>query len=208
MVGKVVEYCPVCTFPFEYCEFSTQYEKCKLVPNRPDSAPAVDDDEDVKADAPAVNEKKPPVSAAVAGDSDDDLNVDDLVNDLDDPQPAESKSASAVSGGAGKKKKGAAVPGEVLIYRVSRTKKKNVTYVKGLEAHDDKVKTKDAVKTFKTKFACGAALQKSEDGLEEMIVVQGDVQVEMAEFLVKKYKIPEEVIFLYDPKTKSKTPAF
>jgi density-regulated protein DRP1 len=212
MPGKVVEYCPSCTFPFEYCEYSSDYSKCKLVPNRPDAHladDAKDNDEEV-APAPKPSKQSNKKKPAKPADSDDDLNVDDLVEDLDgDVQiPAEAKAPAEEKKSGGKKKKAAAVPGEILIYRVARTKKKNVTYLKGLEAHEELVKVKDAVKAFKTKFACGAALQKSEDGLEELIVIQGDVQIELAEFLVKKYKVPEDVIFYFDPKSKAKDRAF
>jgi density-regulated protein DRP1 len=181
MTSKVIEYCSVCSFPFEYCEYSSNFKKCISVngPGRYASAPqeSVSDSKE--------KEKKEEENKASNAEIDDEFGDLDISDAEDDSNPVHS---------AGGKN-------EIIISRVPRTKKKNITYVKGLEAH---IKLKDAVKTFKTKFACGSAVQKSEDGLQEVVVIQGDVQYDLAEYLQTKYKIPGELIFFYDPKTKSK----
>jgi len=150
----IVEYCTVCTLPFEYCEYTPTYQQC-LASRAMDSKDYVPSEDQVAEDAEEVEENK--------------------------------------SGS-----------GDILITRVSRTKKKSITYVKGLEHF---MKLKDAVPAFKKKFACGSAVQKQPDS-SEIIVIQGDVQDDLADFLKDKYEIPEDRIFFYDAKSKSKQPAF
>jgi density-regulated protein DRP1 len=93
---------------------------------------------------------------------------------------------------------------EVLLYSSVRGRKKAVTCVEGLEKHG--VKLKEATKKFKSKFACGSSVSEKADGTE-MIIIQGDCMYDLPEYLVQTFSIPEDCIFNYDPKTKSKEPA-
>ncbi|KAJ3357389.1 Translation machinery-associated protein 22 [Entophlyctis luteolus] len=82
----------------------------------------------------------------------------------------------------------------VTIKRIERTKRKCVIVVAGMEAFD--VDLKKAAKLFATKFACGSSVTKNAAGVEE-IVVQGDVQDDIYELILKTYKaIPDESVVM------------
>ncbi|KAJ3471003.1 hypothetical protein MRS44_001102 [Fusarium solani] len=90
----------------------------------------------------------------------------------------------------------------VTIKRIERNKKKFVTAVIGLEAFG--LELKKVAKDLGKKFATGSSVTKLPGGGEE-IVVQGDVSVELEEFLMEKYKeIPEDHIELVEDKKKKK----
>ncbi|RFN52681.1 translation machinery-associated protein 22 [Fusarium flagelliforme] len=90
----------------------------------------------------------------------------------------------------------------VTIKRIERNKKKFVTAVIGLEAFD--LELKKVAKDLGKKFATGASVTKLPGGGDE-IVVQGDVSIELEEFLLEKYKqIPKDHIELVEDKKKKK----
>ncbi|KAM0273126.1 hypothetical protein ACHAPA_001857, partial [Fusarium lateritium] len=90
----------------------------------------------------------------------------------------------------------------ITIKRIERNKKKYVTAVIGLESFD--LELKKVAKDLGKKFATGSSVTKVPSGGEE-IVVQGDVSVELEEFLLEKYKqIPEDHIELVEDKKKKK----
>ncbi|WAO83540.1 Translation machinery-associated protein 22 [Fusarium falciforme] len=90
----------------------------------------------------------------------------------------------------------------VTIKRIERNKKKFVTAVIGLEAFG--LELKKVAKDLGKKFATGSSVTKLPGGGEE-IVVQGDVSMELEEFLIEKYKeIPEDHIELVEDKKKKK----
>ncbi|KAJ3394901.1 Translation machinery-associated protein 22 [Entophlyctis sp. JEL0112] len=92
------------------------------------------------------------------------------------------------------KKKQARAEARVTIKRIERTKRKCVIVVAGMEAFD--VDLKKAAKLFATKFACGSSVTKNAAGVEE-IVVQGDVQDDIYELILKTYKaIPDESVVM------------
>jgi density-regulated protein DRP1 len=75
---------------------------------------------------------------------------------------------------------------KVTVSNQSRTKKKSVTTVVGLEKFD--VKLVDAAKIFRQKFACGASVV---DGpLEgEEIQIQGEVVSELVQLMKDKWNV-------------------
>lgn len=108
----------------------------------------------------------------------------------------------------------------VTIKRIERNKKKFVTAVIGLEAFGLELKKVSlrtlshmsslcaeplqVAKDLGKKFATGSSVTKLPGGGEE-IVVQGDVSMELEEFLIEKYKeIPEDHIELVEDKKKKK----
>lgn len=93
--------------------------------------------------------------------------------------------------------------GEVLISTAMRGKKKFLTVVQGLEKFGHKLK--DVAKTFRNKFASSSSVTANKQG-EDVVIVQGDLQFEVIEFLNEKMNIPEENMFYIDSKTKKKEP--
>jgi density-regulated protein len=111
--------------------------------------------------------------------------------------------------GKKKKKKKAAAPKNkaiasiddcrVIIARIQRQKRKYVTSVVGLETVPD-LKIKEAAKAFGKKFSSGASVCDTATGGKE-VVIQGDVQDELAPLLINKFAVPKEKIFFLEDKT-------
>ena len=173
--GQHVAYCPRCTFPPELC--------CM---NGYDEIPP-----------------EPPAGGAAGG---------------GEGGAAEAAAAGAEESGKKRKKKkirGAKKPKgtpsapigkqEIVLTRVSRTKRKFTTNVAGTDAFG--LKLKDMSKAFGKKFACGCSTVKKADGTKE-IVVQGDVVFELGELLTTVYSIPEEKIFAIQTKGGKKKPLY
>lgn len=200
MQVRKVLYCPECSLPPEYCEFGPCFERCKvwLVQNCPDLYPELAEDEELKKQVEALKlaeGKKGRGGALKAGEdvSDEDEELEEEEEEDEEGEEEEEEKQDSVNK-------------DVLIWAVARTKRKNVTIVKGIEKHG--LKLKDVLKPLKNKFACGCSIHKPEDkSAQEAILIQGDVEYDLPEFLVKKFKIPKNKIFIYDPKTKSKEPA-
>jgi density-regulated protein DRP1 len=91
--------------------------------------------------------------------------------------------ASGAAAGAGAKSAGRkpGPMGTVLITKQTRTKKKSLTCVSGLDEFG--VKLKDLAKLLGKKFACGAAVVEGAVPGSEEIAIQGDFQEELAEFI-------------------------
>jgi len=89
---------------------------------------------------------------------------------------------------------------KVIIKRVERNKRKFVTSVQGLEAFG--LDLKKTAKAMATKFATGSSVTKVPGGGEE-ITVQGDVSVEIEEYLLENYaEVPEDNIEMVEEKRK------
>lgn len=89
---------------------------------------------------------------------------------------------------------------KVIIKRVERNKRKFVTSVQGLEAFG--LDLKKTAKAMATKFATGSSVTKVPGGGEE-ITVQGDVSVEIEEYLLENYtEVPEDNIEMVEEKKK------
>lgn len=161
--GKTVIYCGVCSYPFEFCEYSTTFEQCKLwwVTHHP----------------------------AYLADMLESLGLDDI----DDAKSKVSK--RAMQAARKKERKKESVKRAVLITRAQRNKRKYITVVSGLETLE--ITLKEAAKYLGKKFACGSAVSKTPEGGKE-IVIQGDVSYDVAEALNKKYKVPAQVMFLFE----------
>ncbi|GMH41430.1 hypothetical protein BSKO_09340 [Bryopsis sp. KO-2023] len=84
-------------------------------------------------------------------------------------------------GGKVKKKK----KQEIVMEISTRSKKKSVTTVTGLEGFG--IKLAEASKIFGKKFASGASVVKLPSGGEQLDI-QGDVSYDLPDFLLKKYK--------------------
>jgi len=90
---------------------------------------------------------------------------------------------------------------KVTIKRIERNKRKYVTAVSGLEAFG--LDLKKVAKEFGKKFATGSSVTKVPGGSEE-ITVQGDVSVEIEEYVLETWKdlIPEDNVEIVEDKKK------
>ncbi|KAJ4325440.1 Translation machinery-associated protein 22 [Fusarium piperis] len=178
--GRHVTYCGVCTLPPEYCEYGGTVKKCQ---------------EWLQEHEPALYEhiwSAEALEAATAS-----LSVEAQKRAAKDAQKKTAKAEAAEAKQADKLAKSV-----VTIKRIERNKKKYVTAVIGLEAFG--LELKKVAKDLGKKFATGSSVTKLPGGGEE-IVVQGDVSMELEEFLVEKYKeIPEDHIELVEDKKKKK----
>ncbi|KAI5479008.1 hypothetical protein MNV49_004412 [Pseudohyphozyma bogoriensis] len=158
-----VLYCAVCSFPPEYCEFSSKSSKCKewLEDAHPDlfkkyySEDALED----KMSALTVEQRE------------------QLDKDLAKKERKEEAKAE--------KEKAKLAAAKVIITRIERNKRKYVTSVKGLELFD--IDLKKASKYFATRFAAAASVTKTPQGDDE-ILIQGDVAYDIEEI----FEDPEE----------------
>ncbi|CAM9694902.1 unnamed protein product [Phaeothamnion confervicola] len=97
-------------------------------------------------------------------------------------------------GGAKKGKDPAAQ--RVVIARINRNKRKYVTVIGGLDTVPD-IKLKDAAKRLGKQFACGSSVSKTASGAEE-IVIQGDVLLDLPDFLQGAFGIDLDKIHVLD----------
>ncbi|XP_077211277.1 translation machinery-associated protein 22-like isoform X2 [Tasmannia lanceolata] len=177
-----VLYCPICSFPPEYCEFGPDFEKCKpwLIQNTPDLYPNL---------AKEANDKE----AAKAADQLQSLAVSCSDGATPSGTPtSKQEEVKRLPGGKIKKKE----KQEVVIEKVVRNKRKCVTIVKGLELFG--VKLSDASKKLGKKFATGASVVKGATE-KEQIDVQGDISYDIVEFITETWpNVPETAIYFIE----------
>ncbi len=114
-----------------------------------------------------------------------------------DTEPEDTKKEKQRGAGiVAKKEKASLGECRVVINRVQRQKRKYVTSVIGMDTIPD-VKLKDAAKVFGKKFASGVAVSVTPAGDNE-IVIQGDVQSDLAEFLITQFNVSGTSIYLQD----------
>ncbi|XP_075497714.1 translation machinery-associated protein 22-like [Primulina tabacum] len=142
-----VLYCGVCGFPAEYCEFGSDFDKCKpwLIQNAPDLYP------DLVIEAGAEHANK------VA----DQLQSTSISSNGSSSQPKEE--VKRLPGGKIKKKE----KPEVVIEKMTRNKRKCITTVKGLELFG--VKLNDASKKLGKKFVTGASVVKGPPRMSKLM---------------------------------------
>lgn len=95
----------------------------------------------------------------------------------------------------------------MTIKRVERQKRKYVTVVSGLENHGHDLKK--VAKELGKKFASGASVTKTvgDGGKGEEITVQGDLQGDIEEWVLREMpEIPEDNVECTEDKKKSKGP--
>uniref|UniRef100_A0A7S3LI75 SUI1 domain-containing protein n=1 Tax=Aplanochytrium stocchinoi TaxID=215587 RepID=A0A7S3LI75_9STRA len=182
---RKVVYCPVDGMPPEYSEYLTTFEECVpwLLQHRPD----------------LVLTTKGGVTVQEYGAK--------LENKEEEGEPASSKNKSR--GGAARpnkniksKKKGKDQDGMVTIERVSRSKRKFITVVAGLDMFD--VKLKEAAKKLGKRFACSASVNKLPGG-GQSIDIQGDITYDLPDILIEYFpSIEKDKIYLIEDGKKSK----
>ncbi|ORY90856.1 translation initiation factor SUI1 [Leucosporidium creatinivorum] len=189
--ARTVLYCDVCSFPPEYCEFSSKSSKCKtwLQGAHPNLYAKYYSDT-------ALEDK----IANLTVEQKEALEKDIAKKERKEEAKAEKEAARVAAS-------------KVIIKRSERNKRKFVTSVHGLDFFG--VDLKKAAKLFANKFATGASLHKNPQG-EEEIIIQGDVSDEVEEmlcdeddkkaFAVFGGKIGEDQIEYIEERPKKKPP--
>ncbi|CAN0882014.1 Translation machinery-associated protein 22 [Linum grandiflorum] len=184
-----VLYCGVCSLPPEYCEFGSDFEKCKpwLVKNAPDVYPDLLKDADGK-DADTVSERLQSI-----GISDGSANgAASSAQSAGQTSGAKPEEVKRLPGGKVKKKD----KQEVIIEKVVRNKRKCITIIKGLDLFG--IKLSDASKRLGKKFATGASVVKGPTE-KEQIDVQGDIAYDIVEFITDTWTdVPERAIYFIE----------
>lgn len=115
---------------------------------------------------------------------------------------AEATAKSKIKELPGGKKKAEAAP-EVTVKKLTRGGRKCIVCVSGLESFG--VKLDAAAKLFKKKFACGASVVKGENGLPDMVELQGDFEQEVIDLICAEWKeVPRDRCMILDGGTKKK----
>jgi len=122
----VVKYCGVCGLPLEYCQYGTNYAKCKIW--IAENCPELDPSGNTETNNEETTKPVP----------------------ISEPEKEQQEKVKKLPGGKVKK---AETP-EIVISRSSRTKRKWITTVTGVAAFG--IKLDEASKTIRGKFACGA----------------------------------------------------
>ncbi|GAA5901702.1 Tma22p [Sporobolomyces salmoneus] len=159
--AKQVLYCQVCSFPPEYCEFSSKSSKCKqwLQETHPSLYSTYYSDS-------ALEDKLAHLTVEQKA---------ALEKDLAKKEKKEEIKAE--------KEKMKIASSKVTIKRMERNKKKHVTSIHGL--HYFGVDLKKASKLFANKFGAGATVSKTANGDEE-ILIQGDVSYDVEEMILDR----------------------
>ncbi|TKY72802.1 Translation machinery-associated protein 22 [Spatholobus suberectus] len=176
-----VLYCGVCSLPPEYCEFGSDFDKCKpwLIQNVPDLYPNL---------LKEANEKE----ADKVADKLQGTGISSGAGDGAASSAPKHEEVKRLPGGKIKKKE----KQEVIIEKVVRNKRKCITTVKGLELFG--VKLSDASKKLGKKFATGASVVKGPTE-KEQIDVQGDIAYDIVEFITETWPdVPETAIFFIE----------
>ncbi|CAL0320296.1 unnamed protein product [Lupinus luteus] len=176
-----VLYCPICSLPPEYCEFGSDFDKCKpwLIQNVPELYPNLLKEANEKdADNVADKLQSTGISSGVSGAA--------------ATSASKKEEVKRLPGGKMKKKERQ----EVVIEKVIRNKRKCITTVKGLELFG--IKLSDASKKLGKKFATGASIVKGPTE-KDQIDVQGDIAYDIVEFITDTWPdVPETAIFFIE----------
>ncbi|KAK6944818.1 SUI1 domain [Dillenia turbinata] len=215
-----VLYCGVCSLPAEYCEFGTDFEKCKpwLLQHASDLYPDLLKDANAK-EADKLSDKLQStgfasVSTGAGGSTDaaapsvvlsweslkkkkwEEMTVigyaRSRLEKIGAPSVSKEEEVKRLPGGKIKKKE----KPEVIIEKVVRNRRKCITTVKGLDLFG--IKLGDASKKLGKKFATGASVVKGPTE-KDQIDVQGDIAYDVVEFITDSWPdVPESAIFFIE----------
>lgn len=180
---REVEYCPIDGMPPEYCEFLPTFDQC----------------------LPWLLEHCPDLKLTTL----DDKTVAEYVTTLETEGDTEEKKKKDTRGGKArpnknmskKGKKGKKEP-KITIERTSRSKRKFITIVAGLDTFD--LKLKEVAKKLGKRFACSASVSKLPTG-GQSVDIQGDVCYELPDLLLEYFPvIDKDKIFLIEDGKESK----
>jgi density-regulated protein DRP1 len=178
---RTIVYCPVDTFPPEYCEYGPLFNECKpwLAENCPELMLS-------KYNRTVVEllEVERQIAAGVEG----------ISLEVGGKQVKKKKKKQEEH-----KKKEDCV---VYISKSSRKGRKRLTFVTGLEDFEG-VNIKDACKSLGKRFACSSSLSKTNEG-QQQIQLQGDCITELMDVLPEMFGVEEAQIVVVDEPQKSK----
>ncbi|KAG7398399.1 hypothetical protein PHYBOEH_011200 [Phytophthora boehmeriae] len=179
---RSVLYCPIDTFPPEYCEYGPMFNECKpwLAENCPDLV--LTKYNRTVADLLEVEKQ---IAAGVEGIT---LEVEG--------KTVKKKKKNKIEEAAKRKENC-----KVVISKSSRKGRKRLTFVTGLEDFEG-VNIKDASKTLGKRFACSSSLSKTDQG-QQQIQLQGDCVVELLEVLPEMFGIHEDQIVVVEEPVKA-----
>lgn len=185
VLPKNIEYCEVCTFPPEYCEFGLSFKRCK---------------EWLQENQPELFEKL--YSADALANATSTLSLEKEQKISQEMEKKQAKEEAKLERELQKK-----LSSKVTIKRIERNKRKHVISISGLEVFN--IDMKKLAKTFASKFATGASLTKNAEKKDE-IIVQGDVSDEAKDYiekLLQEKALDEVKVEQIDEKKKKKPPA-
>eukprot|EP00299_Pterocystis_sp_00344_P013809 c6805_g1_i2.p1 GENE.c6805_g1_i2~~c6805_g1_i2.p1 ORF type:complete len:206 (-),score=68.09 c6805_g1_i2:80-697(-) len=193
----VVLYCGVCQLPVEYCEFAPKPDECRawLLKNHPElcadvSSLSISSQSPQQATTPAEGEEGASTAVVTTATEDGDVVVD-ADEEVAAEQPKKKKSSKSSKTDL------------VTIQVQTRSKRKCVTVVTGLEPYG--IKLKEAAKLFANAFACGASVVATPSQTQE-IDIQGDFREQVEELLKSKFpQIPAEKIKFVEEKKKQQS---
>lgn len=181
---KNVVYCPVDTFPPEYCEYGPLFNDCK--PWLAENCPTLWLTKYNRTMEDFLEAERQ-IAAGVEGITLEAEGKDKTVKRKGKKKQEEFKSkANAL----------------VYISKSSRKGRKRLTFVTGLEDFDG-VNIKDASKSLGKRFACSASLSKTDAG-KQQIQLQGDCITDLMEVLPEMFGISEDRIRVVEEPTKGK----
>ncbi|CCH62526.1 hypothetical protein TBLA_0H02420 [Henningerozyma blattae CBS 6284] len=184
-----VLYCGVCTYPIEYCEFSGKLKRCKkwLLDNHPDIYPKYYSNDSKDDELPAVDSS---IGVEREEKLEKSLKKLELKEENKEKRELEKKLSS-----------------KIIIKRESRTKRKSIVVISGLEILE--IDMKKLAKTFASKFATGCAVSKNAEKKDD-IVIQGDVLDQMDSYihgLLEQHGLKNVKVEIIDNSKKKKAEA-
>ncbi|CAI5736491.1 unnamed protein product [Hyaloperonospora brassicae] len=177
-----VMYCPIDTFPPEYCEYGPMFNECKpwLAEHCPDLVLTK-----YNRTVAELLEVEQQIADGVEGIS---LEVEG--------KTVKKKKKSKIEEAAKRKENCI-----VTISKSSRKGRKRLTFVTGLEDIEG-VNIKEACKSMGKKFACSSSLSKTDQG-QQQIQLQGDCVTELLEVLPEVFGVHEDQIIVIDEPVKA-----
>ncbi|KAL3663184.1 hypothetical protein V7S43_011594 [Phytophthora oleae] len=179
---RQVVYCPIDTFPPEYCEYGPMFNECKpwLAEHCPDLMLT-------KYNRTVVDLLD--VEQQIAN------GVEGITLEVEGKTVKKKKKNKIEE--AAKRKENCMV----TISKSSRKGRKRLTFVTGLEDFEG-VNIKDACKSMGKKFACSSSLSKTDQG-QQQIQLQGDCVTELLEVLPEMFGVHEDQIIVIDEPIKA-----
>lgn len=178
-----VLYCPIDTFPPEYCEYGPMFNECK--PWLAEHCPELMLTKYNRTVAELLDVEKQ-IADGVEGIT---LEVEG--------KTVKKKKKNKIEEAAKRKENCM-----VTISKSSRKGRKRLTFVTGLEDFEG-VNIKDASKALGKRFACSSSLSKTDQG-QQQIQLQGDCVVELLEVLPDMFGIHDDQIVVIDEPVKAK----
>ncbi|OWZ02964.1 hypothetical protein PHMEG_00025386 [Phytophthora megakarya] len=179
---RQVEYCPIDTFPPEYCEYGPMFNECKpwLAEHCPDLM---------------LTKYNRTVSELLEVEQQIADGVEGITLEVEGKTVKKKKKNKIEE--AAKRKENCMV----TISKSSRKGRKRLTFVTGLEDFEG-VNIKDACKSMGKKFACSSSLSKTDQG-QQQIQLQGDCVTELLEVLPEMFGVHEDQIIVIDEPVKA-----